>query len=279
MKQEDWTMSTFFLDVTQEQLNRNTTLRTEMDSVAACGKVQSYYTRIRLQDSSAEALRRKLFRILLEETVAWILQQEQDYFLPLRERVAKDQLEKLICERITVMMPQLTQFVEADMKHYYCEDDAKSIPSWNIEGYLRFSAKKLKWMIRTLLQEIYQAYQEEVERDALITLLQFCVSVQPYILDDVYLTLYPNQFTLQDIWGNDLRQIYLDTLPEEEYSNVSMQDLLLSILMTLLPKTIHLFVEPIQLNEENEVIQKEQKRLLLLLQQIFAERLCVETER
>ena len=69
-----------------------------------------------------------------------------------------------------------------------------------------------------------------------------------------------------------LQQIYLEVLPAEEYADVQMHDLLLSILMTMLPDTIYLFVpeEPLSTAE-----QLQQEKLLQLLRKIFGRRLII----
>ena len=59
------------------------------------------------------------------------------------------------------------------------------------------------------------------------------------MLDYACLTIYHDRFTLTDAWGNDLRQIYLDSLLEEEIDDVSDNDLIMSILITLLPREFY----------------------------------------
>ena len=127
-------------------------------------------------------------------------------------------------------------------------------------------------MVDTIVQDIYQSCKEEQEREEFIALLQFCASAQQSLLDDVYITLAKDRFTMLDVWGNDLQQIYLDALPAEEYMDVQMHDLLLSILMTMLPKTIHLFIVKEQLDDEE---RQKQQNLLQLLQQIFGDKICM----
>ena len=72
-------------------------------------------------------------------------------------------------------------------------------------------------------------------------------------------------FTLMDEWGNDLKRIYLESFLEEDIAISSDNDLILSILITLLPQRVVLSVpEP-----------PESRDFLWLLQQVFGERLVI----
>lgn len=114
---------------------------------------------------------------------------------------------------------------------------------FNIDGYLKFTANKLKLLLQRLLQDEYHRAEQELEQEEFIELLRFFISIQPSVLDYAYLTIYHDRFTLTDAWGNDLRQIYLDSLLEEEIDDVSDNDLIMSILITLLPREIYLDVQ------------------------------------
>lgn len=259
-------VKSLFLDVTTEQLERNTALQS-CNHFAASSTRRGHYIRIRLQEQSAEQLKQNLIAITIEECVERVLKTKRQHLS--QADVPFEYLREQMQNRLADLMPQLKLMVDHDIEQFISFDVLEPIPSWNIEGYLQFSAKKLKWVVQTVLDELYQAYIEEQERAEFIALLQFCVAAQPSILEDVYLTVYPDRFIMLDIWGNDLQQIYLDALPKEEYANVHMHDLILSILMTMLPQNIHLFIA-------YDAMHGEQKKLVRLLQQIFAERILIE---
>ena len=268
-------MQTVFLDVTTEQLSHNRTLQSYMESRNMKPADQKRYIRIPLQNKSVHALQNMLTRITIEECVYWVLRTKQNRLFaedPIKEGCLQEYMQVHISE----IMPQLEKLISQDIKHFAVFQHVQKAPSWNVEGYLRFSAKLLKRKVETALQAAYQDYRNEQERADFIALLQFCVAVQPCILDDVYLTLYADRFTMMDFWGNDLQQIYLEALPKEEYMDVQMHDLILSILMTLLPKSIHLFIAPMELSVEE---QKQQEKLIDLLQQIFTDRILIEHEK
>lgn len=265
-------MQSLFLDVTKEQLEHNEKLQSCIALMTPERNTRDKYIRICLQDDSWERLHCTMMQIILEESLHWVLQCNR-YRFQTQNMADIMLLRQRLQERMVQIQSQLQGLVYQDIT-YYCKSEKKvAISSLNLEGYFRFSAKKLKWTIETILQEEYQICKEEWEREEFISLLQFCVAVQPCILDDVYITLGASQFTMVDIWGNDLQQIYLKALPKEEYMDVQMHDLLLSILMTMLPKNIHLFISTEQMKVEQ---QEKQKNLVCLLQKVFADRLLIE---
>lgn len=262
-------MQRVYLDITAEQFMHNRILQSALPEFERDAKRGARYHRVYLKNDTAEDIMQLLAQMTIEESVHWILHQHKQQLSQLAEPA---QFYAQLQERIQSVQPKLALFVQHDIAAFYKRHEAHSIASWNIEGYLLFAAKKLKWMVDTIVQDIYQSCKEEQEREEFIALLQFCASAQQSLLDDVYITLAKDRFTMLDVWGNDLQQIYLDALPAEEYMDVQMHDLLLSILMTMLPKTIHLFVVKEQLDDEE---QQKQQNLLQLLQQIFGDKICM----
>ena len=260
-------MQALFLDVTAEQLLRCEALQQIAGQQEITFQNQTQpYIRLCLQAESQEQLEEQLIQIIAAESVPWVLWQERDTLLFLKEKQYINMLEERVQKRLLQLQPQIATLIQHDL-HRLLHADGQ-IRSWNISGYFYFSAKKLKWMVQTLLQEEYQSLHEEHERREFISLLQFCVAVQPSLVENVYLTIDDEQFILLDAWGNDLQALYLESLPEEEYRNVQMNDLLLSILMTMLPQNIHLFVTK----------TAKQETLLHLLQEIFGPKIVMKDE-
>lgn len=260
-----------YLDVTAEQIAHNHVLRSYIREAEVKQGAEVYYTRISLQNFSAEEIKQLLVQVIIEESVHWVLQKKHStwhkeftgtafFYEALQDRVSKiySQLELLVCRDIDSFCQKETEYAKA---------------FWNLEGYLRFAAKKLKWAVETILQEVYQSCKDAREREEFISLLQFCVAIQPSLLDEVYVTMEADRFTMVDNWGNDLQQIYLDTLPKEEYIGAQMHDLLLSILMTMMPKIIHLSIVTAK---PSEPLEREQQNFLQFLTEIFGNRLRIE---
>ncbi len=263
-------MQCVYLDVTTEQLGRHGLLQSDVLADHQTQSLHGHYHRVPLQDSGCGDVKQQLIQLTIDECVHWVLSRRKHQVAQLAESA---RFYTQLWERVRLLTPQLSLFVSHDIDRCYHRQGKHSMFHWNLEGYLRFSAKKLKWTLETLVQDIYQNCREAQEREEFIALLRFCAATQQSLLDDVYITLQMDTFTMVDIWGNDLQQIYLDALPAEEYEDVQMHDLLLSILMTMLPKTIHLFVEWDTLSAEQH---PNHQKLLQLLDQIFGDRLCIE---
>ena len=266
-------MQCVYIDVTAEQLAHNGVLRSYVSQSVSkredCCLGGEKYCRLSVPSDSHEHTEQLLVQMTVEESIHWVLQKWRHRLSRLSDRARFD---TLLWERMGEIQLQLELLIQHDMLHVYHCQTGRDLCSWNMEGYLLFSAKKPKWMIETLVQDVYQSCIEEQEREEFIALLQFCASAQQSLLDEVYITLRKDQFTMTDVWGNDLQQIYLEVLPSEEYEDVQMHDLLLSILMTMMPDSIYLFVteEPLTAAE-----QAQQENLIRLLQQIFGKRLIL----
>ena len=265
-------MQCVYLDVTKEQQKHNRVLQAYLSNMEPINRENEKYHRMFIQNNIEDEVERLLIQMTVEESVHWVLERRKQIFKHLWD---PDAFDKKLWERVRYIWPQLELYVAQDIQQFSRRRKPQDIGSWNIEGYLLFSAQHLKWAVETIVQDVYQSCIDEQEREEFIRLLQFCAATEQSLLDDVYITLYKDQFVMVDAWGNDLQQIYLETLPAEEYRDVQMHDLLLSILLTMLPKTIHLFVVPETLTI---TAQSEQQKLLELLQQIFGARLCVEKE-
>ena len=258
-----------YVDVTAEQMVHNGVLRSYLSQREERCLGGEKYCRLFMQSDSDDHTVQLLVQMTVEESIYWVLQKWRHQLSQLNHR---ERFDTLLWERVREIQPQLEILVQHDLLHVYHGQTGRGLCSWNMDGYLLFSAKKTKWMIETLVQDVYQSCIEEQEREDFIALLQFCASAQQSLLDEVYITLRKDQFTMTDVWGNDLQQIYLEVLPAEEYEDVQMHDLLLSILMTMLPDTIYLFVMEDALTMAEQV---QQDKLIQLLVQIFGKRLII----
>lgn len=257
-------MQSIFLDIPANVVQHTSVLQ----SWLTCGRAQMAsqrqqgYSRMRLEAAQDTELLALLEEVTFQESVRWILREEQRYYQSLLGAEVYPGFQAQAQQRILRMEPQLRKVIGQDL--------ARLLPaahSFNVNGYLRFSARKLKRLLRQLLREEYQQMEEQLEQEEFIELLRFFVSVQQPLLERAYLTIYGSHFTLTDEWGNDLRQIYLDSLLEEEITGISDNDLLMSILITLLPAEIHLELEEPPVTPE----------FFALLQRVFGERFIWHT--
>lgn len=253
-------MQSIFFDIPAGAINRNPQLQSWVDQGQAQVGIprQCGYDRLLLQAEKTTELLDLLEDVTFQESMHWILQEEENSYRSLLDPDLYQGFLLRAKQRIEKMEPQLHQMIRCDLEQMMPEADC-----FNVRGYLRFSAKKLKRLLRRLLQEEYYRMENEVEQEEFVELLRFFISVQPSMLECAYLTIYGNRFTLTDEWGNDLRQIYLESLLEEEITGVSDNDLIMSILITLLPNEIYLEIKETPRSTE----------FLVLLQRVFGEQL------
>lgn len=219
---------------------------------------QQGYDRVQLQAENRIDLYDLMETVIFQESMHWILQEESRYYRQLLEPGDYVTFRHQAKRRMEKLEPQLRKVIRQDLERLMQQAD-----NFNVGGYLQFSAGRLKRVLQRLLEEEYQRLEDELEQEEFIELLRFFISVQPPLLEEAHLTIYQNRFTLTDEWGNDLRQIYLESLLEEEITNVSDNDLIMSILITLLPRIIYLRVQETPKSSE----------FLWLLQRVFGEQL------
>lgn len=216
------------------------------------------FDRIRLQAEERTELYDIMEHVTFQESLNWVLLEEEKAYRQLLEPNDYVVFRQHVKRRIEKLEPQLRTVIRADLERLLQKNDR-----FNVSGYLRFAAPTVKCMIQRVIEEEYHRLEEEREQEEFVELLRFFVSIQPPLLEEAHLTIYHDRFTLTDEWGNDLRQIYMESLLEEEISEISDNDLIMSILITLLPRTIYLCIqEPPQSRE-----------FLLLLQQVFLEQI------
>ena len=253
-------MQEIFLDIRAGTRNRSPELMEWIrHGYASAGEIrQSGYERLRLHGKSAEELYNLLETVILEESLYEIWHTEGSSYRKFLEPDEYRLFQKQVKEAFKKHEAQLRDVIREEIKPMLAENY-----NVNVNGYLRFSAAKLKQILRGVLEDVYDRLEEELEQEEFLELLRFFVAVQPSLLDTAHLTFCDTGFTLTDEWGNDLRKIYLDTFLEEEICDVSDNDLVMSILITLLPQNIYVSIEA----------QTDNSRFLYLLQQVFGERL------
>lgn len=133
----------------------------------------------------------------------------------------------------------------------------------NASGYLQFRARKWQRRIQNLIHEEYCHIEEKIEQQEFISLLRLFVSTQAPVLDTVYLMIdQTGSFQIKDEQGHNLRQEYLTTVFPEELEDISEADLMMSILVTLLPKRIMLHLD-----------EYTPREMLHLLEEVFHEQI------
>ena len=253
-------MQTLFLDIPAGAWKRSPALQewTQQGYAITEQLRRRGYDRIRLCTEDAAALYDFIETIILEECLHGLWQKEGSAYRQMLEPGDYVLFQQQVQHRAQKLEPQLRELIHRDLQRILPHTDCL-----NVTGYLQFSARRLHRMLRRMLQDEYNWLEQELEQEEFVELLRFFVSVQPPLLEEAHVTIHGSHFTLTDEWGNDLRQIYLDSLEEEEITGVSDNDLMMSILITLLPRIIYIRIEELPPTTE----------FLVLLQQVFGEQI------
>jgi len=260
-------MQSIFFDVPVDLLERSAMLQAWQDNgqMQPVELRQAGYVRLLLRSAQRDDLLALIETITYQECVNQILREMEERYHSLLAPELYQRFRAHAAEQLRGSERQLRNVIRQDLTQLL---DAKAC--FNVSGYLCFAANRLKRLLQRLMQEEYHRLDDQLEQEEFVELLRFFVAVQPSVLECAYLTFYGSRFTLTDEWGNDLRQIYLESLQEEEIKGVGDNDLIMSILITLLPQQIYLEVKEPPISDA----------FLQLLQQVFGDQLIWrQTER
>ena len=125
------------------------------------------------------------------------------------------------------------KLVEKILKTYFSDHK-----EGNLEGIVRFRFFEYKKVLRNLADELVDIYYLNREYEDFVELLKYFVSVQNCRPEVVYIRVLPNgSYQIIDKNKNDITKKCLqEFISSEEISDVSFDDLLISILITLAPE-------------------------------------------
>ena len=111
--------------------------------------------------------------------------------------------------------------------------------SLNMYGYVHFGAVNLKRFYQSLTNRLMRALKQKEEEEAFIRALQLLVRAQvPQIpLARIFLKK-DGDFEMYDEAGNDLKREYLRELSLEERNSAGREDLMMSILISVVPAKV-----------------------------------------
>ncbi|WP_346888737.1 putative sporulation protein YtxC [Clostridium sp. UBA1056] len=119
-----------------------------------------------------------------------------------------------------------------------CIEDGNEI---NIKGFIDFRVKELMIDIYIIVEKIVENYMIEKEYNEFISLLKYFIEVQESKVEkvDLYIGRRGDSYILKDEFGNDMMETLLNDLCENKnILEVSQDDLVISGLITMSPKTI-----------------------------------------
>ncbi len=120
-----------------------------------------------------------------------------------------------------------------------CIEQNKEI---NINGFVTFRMKELISELEGIVDKVVEKYMAEKEYNEFIKLLKYFVDIQDSKIDIINITIDHNgSYIIQDGEGVSILELLLTELNDTKYSgNVSMEDVIISGLITNAPKSVHI---------------------------------------
>ncbi|WP_251860949.1 putative sporulation protein YtxC [Clostridium sp. Marseille-Q2269] len=145
-----------------------------------------------------------------------------------------------------------------------CIDENNEI---NIDGFLTFRSREIFTDIKGIVDKIVEKYMVDKEYNEFIKLLKYFVEIEESKLNKVNILIDPSgKYTLKDSEGNDLTsEIYIEVSDIKHVESISVDDMLISWLITNVPKRINIY------NIENCT----NKELINTIQNVFEERVSI----
>ena len=136
--------------------------------------------------------------------------------------------------------------------------------SINMYGYVHFGAVNLKRFYQSLTNRLMRALKQKEEEEAFIKALQLLVRAQVPQIPLVKIFLKKDgDFEMYDEKGNDLKREYLRELSLEERNSAGREDLMMSILISIVPAKVDI------------IIGECDDAKLSLLQAVFSDRINI----
>lgn len=121
-----------------------------------------------------------------------------------------------------------------------CIDENDEI---NIQGFITFRMKELREELEDIVNRVLEKYMAEKEYNEFIKLLKYFVEIQESKIDIIAILIKENgTYQIHDEKGNDIMTEIFSNLTDTKYSDsVSMEDLIISGLITYCPKNIIIY--------------------------------------
>ncbi|EJP6473273.1 putative sporulation protein YtxC [Clostridium sporogenes] len=218
----------------------------------------------------------ELVNILYDVTIDRFIKMElnkfiEDAYFFLKKEETKELLEKIA----DVLKDEDKRYIEDSIyclnkkneimkKIKKCVDENNEI---NIDGFLTFRCKELFKDIKGIVDKIVEKYMVDKEYNEFIKLLKYFVEIEESKLDKLNILIdSTGKYTLKDSEGNDLtEEVYIEVSDVKYVENISIDDMLISWLITNVPKEINIY------NIENCT----NKELINTIKNVFEERVNI----
>lgn len=170
--------------------------------------------------------------------------------------IPKTNVHEIIKLNKTTDKTERKSVVENILKRYFKENDCA-----NVEGIVNFRLNDYKAILGGVAGELVDVYYLNREYEDFIELIRFFLSIQEERAELVYVVVNNDRMydVLDENGKNITKEIIQDLVPESELKNVSYDDLLISMMISVAPKKI------VVKNQENI----KNKQLFITLEKAF----------
>lgn len=162
-------------------------------------------------------------------------------------------------DEIAARHKEAKKYVYLDLLRILCGKQ-----SINMYGYVHFGAVNLKRFYQSLTNRLMRSLKQKEEEEAFIKALQLLVRAQVPQIPLVKIFLKKDgDFEMYDEKGNDLKREYLRELSLEERNSAGREDLMMSILISIVPAKVDI------------IIGECDDAKLSLLQAVFSDRINI----
>ncbi|OOO66537.1 sporulation protein [Clostridium tepidum] len=213
-----------------------------------------------LYDVTIDRFIKKELNKFIEDAYFFIKKDERKELLEKISDVLKDKDKRYIEDSIYC----LNKKNEIIKKIKKCVDENNEI---NIDGFLTFRCRELFKDIKGIVDKIVEKYMVDKEYNEFIKLLKYFVEIEESKLDKLNILIdSTGKYTLKDSEGNDLtEEVYIEISDVKYVENISIDDMLISWLITNVPKEINIY------NIENCT----NKELINTIKNVFEERVNI----
>ncbi len=166
--------------------------------------------------------------------LAKILKRDEDSVKPYRIREMLWQLPSLAADK-SLGEEKRKNAIKQDLTTYFREYESASL-----DGLVLFRLKKYRLMLERVAEQLMEQYRTQREYDEFVHLLRYFVSVQSGRPLFLHLMIdEKGKYTLLDEKMNDITSLCMaEFVPIGEFVSDSMDDLLISILITVAPERL-----------------------------------------
>ena len=231
-------MALFYLTLQEKQFKaqQDQFNRFNQHNIAVASGHSEGQLRVKLShDMSTDEYLHWLAVTVLKQGGSWLVYQQIKSYKDQFTRIELGQLQERVYDYLNERKSTLIKTMENDLEAYILDTNCL-----NIDGFLFFAAPTVKNWLKDIVGFEAEQLLIRREQDDFIKVLKFLVTIQEPVVEIVHIVVRDShKFDIINEAGKDLKQPYLESLQyEDDISSISNDDLIMSMLITFIPKKI-----------------------------------------